>query len=54
MCGIAAVASFSPGDWMDVAWAMSDALVHRRGDQPKLDERHRLCVVLKGEIYDCG
>jgi asparagine synthase (glutamine-hydrolysing) len=82
MCGIVAVASFSPGDWTDVARAMSDVLVHRGpddsgvaalpsegvalamrrlsivdlegGHQPMWDERHRLCVVFNGEIYNCA
>jgi asparagine synthase (glutamine-hydrolysing) len=36
MCGIAAVASFSPRDWTDVATAMSDAMVHRGPDDSGL------------------
>ena len=36
MCGIVAVASFSPGDWTDVARAMSDTLVHRGPDDSGL------------------
>ena len=36
MCGIAAIASFSPRDWTDVASAMSDAMVHRGPDDSGL------------------
>jgi asparagine synthase (glutamine-hydrolysing) len=36
MCGIVAVASFSPWDWTDVASAMSDAMVHRGPDDSGL------------------
>lgn len=81
MCGIVAVASFSSGDWSDVALAMSDTLAHRGpddsglaalpsegvalaqrrlsivdiagGHQPMWDNRHHICVVFNGEIYNC-
>src|SRR6478672_1720677 len=36
MCGIVAVASFSPRDWSDVAGAMSDTIVHRGPDDSGL------------------
>lgn len=36
MCGIVAVASFSPTDWTDVAGAMSDVLAHRGPDDSGL------------------
>src|SRR6478672_9032970 len=36
MCGIVAVASFSPRDWSDVAGAMSDEIVHRGPDDSGL------------------
>jgi asparagine synthase (glutamine-hydrolysing) len=36
MCGIAAIASFSPQEWTDVASAMSNAMVHRGPDDSGL------------------